>query len=202
MEFEENKTTSSAQNQSPFQAIGVFIWDLFKILVVALVIIVPFRMFVAEPFVVSGHSMIPNYRDRDYLIIDRISYHTGEPQRGDVIVLKYPKDPSQFFIKRIIGLPGESLKISQGFVTIFNTDHPDGFRLEESYLPSQAETVSSGQTVKLEAGQYYILGDNRTASSDSRVWGILPRANIVGKVWVRVFPFSSSEFFKRPNYNL
>ncbi len=202
MEFKENKNQEPMDKESPLRAIGTFVWDLFKILVVALVIIVPFRMFIAEPFVVSGHSMLPNYHDRDYLIIDRLTYHRNEPQRGEVIVLKFPKDPSQFFIKRIIGLPGESVKISGGFVTVYNTSHPDGARLEEVYLPKTLETFGPSETVKLGTDEYFVLGDNRTASSDSRVWGKLPKANIIGKVWVRVFPVSKSEFFKKPLYNL
>src|SRR5258708_35518334 len=101
-----NKNIESGENESPLKAIVNFFWDMFKILVLALVIIVPFRMFIAEPFVVSGSSMLPNFHNKDYLIVDRIFYHTAQPQRGDVIVLLYPKDPSQFFIKRIIGLPG------------------------------------------------------------------------------------------------
>ncbi len=184
------------------RAIGTFVWDLFKILVVALIIIVPFRMFIAEPFVVSGHSMLPNFHDRDYLIIDRLTYHRNDPQRGEVIVLKFPKDPSQFFIKRIIGLPGESVKISGGFVTIYNSSRPEGAKLEEPYLPNFLETFGPSETVKLGTDEYFVLGDNRTASSDSRVWGKLPKANIIGKVWVRVFPVSKSEFFKKPNYNI
>jgi signal peptidase I len=202
MPIDENKNQEPMDKESPLRAIGAFVWDLFKILVVALIIIVPFRMFIAEPFVVSGHSMLPNYHDRDYLIIDRLTYHRSEPQRGDVIVLKFPKDPSQFFIKRIIGLPGESVKISGGFVTIYNPSHSDGVRLEEAYLPKTLETFGPTEIVKLGTDEYFVLGDNRTASSDSRVWGKLPKGNIIGKVWVRVFPVSKSEFFKKPSYNL
>ncbi len=112
----ERNTNQSIENQSAFGAISSFIFDLVKILIIALVIIVPFRMFIAEPFVVSGSSMLPNYHNKDYLIIDRLSYRTGAPQRGDVIVLKYPKDTSQFFIKRIIGLPGEKIRFAGGHV--------------------------------------------------------------------------------------
>ena len=188
--------------QSSAAAIGAFIWDLVKILIVALIIIVPFRMFIAEPFVVSGSSMLPNFHDKDYLIIDRISYYTGQPKRGDVVVLKYPKDPSQFFIKRIVGLPGEKVQISQGYVTIYNKEHPQGTRLQEPYLPNQAETFGRPEPTQLGSDEYFVLGDNRTASSDSRVWGILPRENIIGKVWLRVFPIGRFGLFHRPAVNL
>ncbi len=180
--------------------VGAFIWDLAKILLIAALIIWPFRQFVAEPFVVSGSSMLPNYHNHDYLIIDRFSYINGEPKRGDVIVLKYPKDPSQFYIKRVIGLPNETVKIANGYVTIFNTNNPDGLRLKEPYLSNQTETLGKSDAVTLGSEEYFVLGDNRTASSDSRVWGILPKDNIVGKVWARVFPFNNSGLVKTPSY--
>ncbi len=199
MESEENKNQKTDNETSQLKAVGIFIWDLVKILVIALVIIIPFRYYIAEPFVVSGSSMLQNFHNRDYLIIDRISYRNNLPQRGDVIVLKYPKDPSQFFIKRIIGLPGESVKIQGGHVVIFNQAHPEGEVLSEPYLTSQTETLGRSDTVKLGSNEYYVLGDNRTGSSDSRVWGILPGNNIVGRVWVRVYPNSGT--IPRPQYN-
>ena len=203
MDMPGNKNETPIKNiqqQSAFGAISSFIFDLVKILVIALVIIVPFRMFIAEPFVVSGSSMLPTYHNRDYLIIDRLSYHTGSVQRGDVVVLKYPKDTSEFFIKRIIGLPGEKIRFQGGHVFIINAAYPDGLQLNESYLPSQTETFAGPQTIELHDGEYYALGDNRTASSDSRVWGILPADDIVGKVWLRVFPVSRFEHIIRPTY--
>jgi signal peptidase I len=199
MDGDQNKNQAT-ENQSLLSAIGSFIFDLVKILVIALIIIVPFRMFIAEPFVVSGSSMLPNFHDHDYLIVDRLSYHTSQPQRGDVIVLKYPKDTSQFFIKRIIGLPGETISFSQGHVIITNAEHPNGWQLNEPYLPMQDETFAGPSSVTLASGTYYVLGDNRTASSDSRVWGILPTDDIVGRVWLRVFPLSRYAHFTTPSY--
>ncbi len=200
MEPEQNKNQNVQTEQPPKQSTGAFVWDLVKILVLALIIIVPFRMFIAEPFVVSGSSMVPNFHNQDYLIVDRLSYHTHPPQRGDVIVLKYPKDPSQFFIKRIIGLPGEKVEFNQGHVIIVNSQYPEGLTLNESYLPSQVETFGAPGPFMLGSGEYYVLGDNRTASSDSRVWGILPSDDIVGRVWLRVFPLGAFQDFKTPLY--
>ena len=200
MDQPENKTPNQEQNDSVFQNVGSFIWDLAKILIIALVIIVPFRTFIAEPFVVSGSSMLPNFHNHDYLIIDRLSYIVGHPSRGDVIVLRFPKDTTQFFIKRIIGLPGETVQIQGGYVTIFNAQHPEGFRVNEPYLVSQTETLGQPQKQTLGSGEYFVLGDNRTASSDSRVWGILPKDDIVGRVWARVYPFSGAGFFHTPSY--
>lgn len=189
MELEQNKN-QNPKEETAIGAIGAFIFDLVKILLIALVIIVPLRMFIAEPFVVSGSSMLPNYHNRDYLIIDRLSYRNTDVVRGDVIVMKYPKDTSQYFIKRIIGLPGEKIGFEGGKVHIFNAEHPEGFVLTESYLPEHIETFGKPAPVTLGSDEYFVLGDNRTASSDSRVWGILPKDDIIGKVWLRVFPVS------------
>lgn len=200
MDSEENKNPEIQNNNSSVKAVGAFVWDLIKILIIALVIIVPFRTFVAEPFVVSGSSMLPNYHNGDYLIIDRLSYITGSPRRGDVIVLRYPKDTSQFFIKRVIGLPGETVKLAQGHVVIINTEHPQGLQLNESYLINPVETFGKTDPTTLGSGEFFVLGDNRTASSDSRVWGILPRDDIVGRVWARIFHFNEAGFIKTPTY--
>lgn len=197
---EQSGNKNTFENNSQSQSVGSFIWDLVKILIIAVIIIVPFRTFVAEPFVVSGSSMLPNYHNGDYLIIDRLSYITGVPKRGDVIVLKYPKDNTQFFIKRIIGLPGETVRLSQGHVVIINNEHPEGWQINEPYLSSAIETLGKTEPVTLGSSEYFVLGDNRTASSDSRVWGILPTDDIVGRVWARVYHFKEAGFIKTPTY--
>ena len=189
----QNQTnTTQSPNKSAGSSVGGFILDLLVIVGIAMAIILPFRFFVAEPFVVSGTSMVPNYHDGEYLIVDKLSYKRHEPARGDVIVLKYPKDPSQYFIKRIIGLPGDSLEIQQGYVTIYTPENPQGYRLMEPYLESQTETVGRIQKMKLGSDEFFVLGDNRTGSSDSRLWGVLPRENIVGRAWLRVLWASRS----------
>jgi signal peptidase I len=200
MDSDQNKNLSSKQNPGTMQTVGAFIWDLVKILIIALVIIVPFRTFVAEPFVVSGSSMLPNFVNHDYLIVDRLSYISGQPKRGDVIVLKFPKDTTQFFIKRIIGLPGETVQLTQGHVMIINDANPNGIILSEPYLPDGTQTLGRTDPVHLGTDEFFVLGDNRTASSDSRVWGILPRNDIVGRVWARVYPFSTAGFMQTPSY--
>ncbi len=201
MDTETNQNQPQAEKPSSLQQAGNFIWDLVKILIIALIIIVPFRMFIAEPFVVSGSSMVPNYHNHDYLIVDRFSYITGNPQRGDVIVFRFPKDTSQFFIKRVIGLPGESVAFNQGRVVIYNSQYPQGLTLNESaYLPADVETLGQPQPVRLATDQYFVLGDNRMASSDSRAWGILPREDIIGKVWLRVYPPGTAGFIHTPSY--
>jgi signal peptidase I len=203
MSLEETNTKNSTPPEENTSVAGFF-WDLFKILVIAFIITAPFRLLVAEPFVVSGSSMVPNFHDREYLVVDRLTYanwHLGswviksgtQPKRGEVIVFKYPKDTSQYFIKRIIGLPGETVKLNAGHVVIFNQENPEGFTLKENYLPETVETLGilgKNGFLTLGEGEYFVLGDNRPASSDSRVWGILPKNDIVGRVFLRVLPIS------------
>lgn len=187
----------------------VFVWDFLKIILIALAIILPIRYFLFQPFVVSGSSMEPNFSSGQYLIIDEISYRFNEPGRGDVVVLKYPRDPKQFFIKRIVGLPGEKIEIDNGRVAIYNSDFPQGKTLEETYLTNQGltfphniEIIGGKKTITLGNDEYFALGDNRLGSSDSRDWGALPKDNIVGRVFVRVLPLESFGKFQRPVYEL
>lgn len=170
-----------------------FVWETLKLVVISLAIIVPIRYFVIQPFFVLGASMEPTFQNGDYLIIDEIGYILGEPARGDVIVFRYPHNPSQYYIKRIVGLPGEFVEIHDKGVTIKNKANPDGFSLQEEYLPDPS---TLGQmTVVLGTDEYFVLGDNREASSDSRRWGPLKREFIVGKVWIRAFPFEKATIF-------
>lgn len=195
------ETQSQDQNpSSQFGAVKAFFWDLFKILAISLAIIIPFRLLVAEPFVVSGSSMVPNFHNKDYLIIDRLTYRKNAPQRGDIVVIKYPKDNRQYFIKRIIGLPDETLKLEAGKVIVINSDSSQDFELKESYLPQGTPTLGKPGPFKLGSSEYFVMGDNRTASSDSRVWGILPKKNIVGRAFLRVFPLGDFGLIKTPEY--
>lgn len=176
------------------------IWGIVKTLILAFLIVAPIRLFVAEPYVVSGLSMTPNFHNSDYLIVERVSYYQREPERGEVIVFKYPRKKDEYFVKRIIGLPGEKVKIGNGEVAIINAEHPEGYVLNETYLPKNLETLGKAETTSLGEGQYYVLGDNRMGSSDSRVWGIVPKENIIGRVWVRVLPFSALGKISTPIY--
>lgn len=166
-----------------------FVWEILKIVIISLAIIIPIRYFLIQPFFVKGASMDPNFLDGDYLIIDEISYRFGEPERGDVIVFHYPLDRSQFFIKRIIGLPGEAIKIEDGQIFVYSQDTPDervvldeSDYLEDSYTPGNLE-------ITLGEDEYFVLGDNRDASSDSRKWGGVNRDYITGRAWIRAWPF-------------
>jgi len=164
----------------------------FFYLVIALALALVIRFFIAAPYIVSGSSMEPNFENWNYLIVDRITYDFNPPQRGDVIVLNLPEDTSRALIKRIIGLPGETVKLTgtNPTVTIVNASHPEGFTINEPYISQSNFGGSSDITVTLDENQYFVLGDNRKVSADSRIWGILPRSDIVGRVLLRLYPFN------------
>ncbi|MCK4918372.1 MAG: signal peptidase I [Candidatus Pacebacteria bacterium] len=172
-----------------------FIIETLKFSLIAILIVLPFRIFIAQPFLVSGASMSPNFETGHYLIVDQLSYNFEEPQRGEVIVFRYPKDPKKFFIKRIIGLPNEVVILENKTVTIKNINNPDGFKLSESYVKNFSD---NNMKITLSEGEYFVMGDNRPASSDSRSWGVLQEDLIIGRSFLRLFPFNEIELF--PEY--
>ncbi|MEK7541457.1 MAG: signal peptidase I [Patescibacteria group bacterium] len=166
------------------------VWEVVRMLLISAAIIVPIRYFIVQPFVVRGASMEPTFSDREYLVIDEASYYFRPPARGEMIVFHYPRDPRQFFIKRIIGLPGERVKIEKGQVMIANAAYPEGFTLQESYLNPPGRATHPDMETALGDGEYFVMGDNRDFSSDSRLWGILPQKRIVGRAVFRAWPFA------------
>lgn len=164
-------------------------YEFLRFAAVALALALFVRFYVAQPFIVRGASMEPNFEDREYLVIDEASYYFRAPSRGEVVVFRYPRNTDEFFIKRIIGLPGEQVILSGGHVKIINTDHPEGIALDESYL-SEKLTTYPNQAKTLADGEYFVLGDNRPASSDSRVWGVLDKGFIVGRAFFRAWPLT------------
>lgn len=163
--------------------------ELFQFAIIALLIVVPVRYFIAQPFIVSGASMENTFHTGEYLIIDQVTYEFHDPERGDVIVFHYPKDPSKFFIKRVIALPGETIDIQGDVVKLVAQDGTET-TLTEPYIKSMAENTSLTET--LGEREYFVMGDNRDASSDSRVWGVLNKDKIVGRALFRLFPFSKA----------
>ncbi|MBI5005031.1 MAG: signal peptidase I, partial [Candidatus Lloydbacteria bacterium] len=153
---------------------------------IAICIVLPIRIFIIQPFIVSGASMHPTFETGDYLIVDEIGYRLHEPTRGEVVIFKYPNDPSKCFIKRIIGLPGETLQSVNGALVIKDAVGNEQ-ALNEAYLHELPKDTFS---ITLTNDEYFVMGDNRTASLDSRIWGALPRHFIVGRAWVRLFPLS------------
>lgn len=174
----------------------LFVWEIIKVLAISAAIIIPVRYYLIQPFYVQGASMEPNFHNKEYLIIDEISYRFSTPQRGQVIVFRYPRNPQEYFIKRVIGLPGEEVQIKDGEVTIFNAENPNGFILKESYLPSGLKTESqSDQRVTVGPDELYVLGDNRSNSRDSRFFGPVSKSFIIGKILFRGWPLDEITYF-------
>lgn len=188
------------EQKNTLQKLGQFLWEITKVVVVSLAIVIPLRYFLIQPFFVKGASMEPNFEDGEYLIVDEISYNLGNPKRGEVIVFRYPGDPSQFYIKRVVGLPGEKVRVQGGQVKIYNLRYPNGFILDESdYLPYKISTPGDLE-INLQANEYFVLGDNRQASSDSRIFGAVPRENIIGRAWVRAWPANRLAKLRMPSF--
>ena len=183
------------------KAAASYILELVHVVVISLAIIIPIRYFLIQPFYVKGASMEPSFYDHEYLIIDEISYRFREPQRGDVVVFKYPNDPSQYFIKRIIGMPGETVEIKDGRVRVYKEEGSIGYYLNESQYLSGAETYAD-RKFNIGENEYFILGDNRTSSMDSRIFGPVHEKLIVGRVWLRGWPITKFRIFRTPEYNL
>jgi signal peptidase I len=180
-------------------SVAVFILEVIQIVIISAAIIIPIRYFLIQPFYVKGASMEPNFYDHEYLIIDELSYRLRDPLRGEIVVFRYPRDPSQFFIKRVVGLPGETVEISGGQVIIYNEEFPNGQALEEEYI--DGVLTQGKKKVTLGSDEYYLLGDNRDESLDSRMFGGVARSLIVGRVWVRGLPLSRVGTFEVPQYN-
>lgn len=176
------------------------IWEIVEVALIAVISVLIIRNFLVQPFLVYGSSMEPNFHNNDYLLIDEISYRFKKPERGEVVVFKYPGDESYYYIKRIIGLPGEEVQIKNGKVEIFNQNFPNGFALDESYIPLGLETTGKEEKIKLGEGQYFVLGDNRKFSFDSRGWGSLNEKEIIGVVRLRLWPLNNAMAFEKPVY--
>ncbi len=164
---------------------GGAVREILTFIVLAVIIVVPIRFFIAQPFVVEGESMHPTFESGDYLVVDELTYHFGDPERGDVVIFRYPGDPSVFYIKRIIGLPGETVHIDHGKTSISKIDGSTVI-LNETYVVAEDATYSLDTT--LGTDQFFVMGDNRPRSSDSRVWGPLPRKDLIGRAFIRLLP--------------
>ncbi len=173
--------------------------EIFEVAVIAVVAVFIVRTFLVQPFLVSGSSMSPNFSNGDYVLVDELTYRLRSPERGEVVVFHDPQDYATYFIKRVIGLPGERVAIKSDAITVYNRAYPQGLKLDESYLPSGTET-SGTYDYALSSSTYLLLGDNRSFSYDSRSWGPLPTQNIVGLVRVRLWPLNELTAFAAPQY--
>ena len=212
----KDEEKNNPEMQEEHYGVGGVFWEIVKMVFWVVVIIVPIRVFLIQPFFVQGASMEPNFEDREYLIVNELGYKTTnvgfgsgekainfftvksfkELQRGDVVVFRYPKNPSIFYIKRIIGLPGEKIEIKDNKVKISNSENPNGFVLDESkYLPLRPKHFRRDQIVQLSGSEYFVMGDNRKYSSDSRSWGPVPEDDVIGKVLLRAWPIGKAALF-------
>lgn len=164
--------------------------EFVKFIVIVGAIVLPIRFYVAQPFIVRGDSMVPTFENGDYLIIDEFSYRfLRTAVRGETIVFRYPNDPSKFFIKRVIGLPGETVRIEGGVLSI----QYDGKIADDPYSEFIGQLYPDGVWV-LHEGEYFVMGDNRQFSSDSRSWGPLPQELIIGRALIRLWPVAEAEY--------
>lgn len=199
------------KRQEEYVGVGGFVLEIIKIIFLAFIIIVPIRVFLFQPFFVQGASMEPNFQNGQYLIVNEFGFKKTTVAVSDlklfsvgafrniarqtVVVFRYPKNPGTFFIKRIIGLPGEKIEVKNGSYKIFNKENPDGFSPDESaYLAKNTKTTGD-MVIMLKDNEYFVMGDNRAFSSDSRAWGPVTDDNIIGEVLLRAWPLNEMAVF-------
>ena len=196
----EMEEENDFEKKSPLAKVAMFFLELVKVAVLAGITIGFVRYFIFKPFYVEGQSMDPTFLEKEYLIIDEISYRLKEPERGEVVVFKAPVTHNDYYLKRIIGLPGERVKVEDNKVIIYNNDNSQGVVIFEDYT---AEEGTPGvTTVTLEPDEYFVMGDNRNASFNSRRFGPIKRDDIVGRTWLRGWPLNRITLFDAPDYDL
>lgn len=198
--FNRSQTIESENPKNTSKMALKFFLELVQVVAISLAIIIPVRYFLVQPFYVKGASMEPNFFDHEYLVIDELTYRFRQPQRGDIVVFHYPNDPKNYFIKRVIGLPGETVEIADGKVKIYNDKYPNGIILDEQVYLDDVYTAQTRRET-LKADEYFVLGDNRPSSLDSRYFGPISTKVIVGRVWVRGWPLDRWMVFNPPTYN-
>lgn len=197
-EVEEHKLTGTEKVASVFASVGQFLLSFLETIVVALVISIVLYLFIMTPHEVIGSSMYPTYKDGEYLMANKIVYKLSEPKRGDVIIFKY--SDTQDFIKRIIGLPGDQVMLKDGYMYINGNKLDESGYLDSSVYTNGGEYLHEGETITVPEGQYFVCGDNRQHSSDSRTFGPIEKANIKGKAWIVYFPFSNFRLAEHESY--
>ncbi len=200
MEEQRSYTPYEPQQSATGAAARIVLAELIKIVCVVAIVVWLVQYFLFRPFTVKGASMEPNYETRQYLIIDKITYRFNEPQRGDVVVLRRNDDTREYFLKRVVALPGERIRIQHGKVTIYDTAHPDGVILDEHTYLDPSVSTNGELVMTMGSDEYFVLGDNRPVSQDSRIIGPIKRADIVGRVWLRGWPLDKFGRIEHPHY--
>lgn len=203
-QVEDIEHTTKEMSEHPLTALFRYLYEIIKTVIIVLVFALAIRTFAIQPFIVDGRSMEPTFHDHEYLMVEKINFAFHAPNRGDIIVFRYPLNPSLNYVKRIIGLPGDRVVVSQGKIIIYNNEHTQGLELKEPYLASETLTRVQGDTRErtwiVEPDTFFVMGDNRDHSDDSRIWGTVPKKNIVGKVWVTIYPFENFGLVQHSNY--
>lgn len=187
MNPDSTTTNFGYEEQSLFDKLKSNLAELVEFIAIVGAVIVVIRFFVAEPHRVDGSSMVPNFHTGDYIITNKLATRLSHPERGEVIILQNPRNASEAFIKRVIGLPEEKVRIQDGNVFV------NGKQLDESYLPRGLKTpagafLAEGEETTVPSNQYFVMGDNRSASSDSREWGPIKNELIIGQAFLRYWP--------------
>jgi len=184
-----------------FRRVGTFFLDLMETVVIALAVFVVIYLFLFQPHQVRGSSMYPTFEDGEYILTDKISYRLGSPARGDVVIFRAPRNEEYDYIKRVIGLPGDLVEIENNHILVNNQLLPEDY-LPTDFVTQPGSFLGRETAVKVPQKQYFVLGDNRDHSSDSREWGFVPRENIVGKAWVRYWPTDRVGIVPEAHYQL
>lgn len=181
-----------------FRRLGAFLLDILEVVVMAFAIFLFCYLLIFQPHKIDGRSMEPTFYDKEYLLTNKVPFVLlkKDPSRGDVIVFKAPQDREKEFIKRVIGVPGDKVSLENGKVIV------NGKTLNEGYLSagtttSGASFLAEGQEVTVPTGSFFVLGDNRPHSSDSRYWGFVPYKDIIGKAWLRYWPLNRFGVIKK-----
>ena len=197
-ETETNVKTPTEKIASAFSSVGQFLLSFLETVVVALVISIVLYLFIMTPHEVIGNSMHPTYQNGEYLMANKLLYKFKEPQRGDVIIFKY--SDTQDFIKRVIGLPGDKVMLKDGHIYINDKLVDESSYLSNSIYTNGGEFLHEGETITVPEGQYFVCGDNRPHSSDSRTFGPITKENIKGKAWLVYYPFSQFRIAQHETY--
>ena len=195
-------------SNSSIKSVSEFVVDVLETAVIALSIFIIIYLLAFQPHEVNGQSMdgIDNFHNGQLILTDKLSYRFKEPQRGEVIVFKYPLNKSYDYIKRIIGLPGESIMLVDNQIYIYNSEFPEGKIIDESlYIGENVLTqgrafLGEAQKITISDDSYFVMGDNRPESSDSRTWGFVPRKNIIGRSYFRYWPPNQIGLIKHQSF--
>lgn len=201
---EIQKTPEAPAKKQVAQEFWKYTWELVKTVLIVGISAYVIRVYMLQPFVVDGMSMYPILHNHDYLLVDKLTYNIRAPRRGDIVVFRYPKDPTYNYVKRIIAVPGERVSIKDSKVTVFNDEHPQGFVLNEPYIEAGNDTLPNGASSQSEftvgTDQFFVLGDNREGSSDSRDWGMLPKNDLIGRVLILAYPLDRTSITPHADY--